>query len=164
MNIVSANFIGFLKTNHSFLSHYESFIHNTLQTPPVGFFLSHLTEITLNVDNSSLHFGDDDVPAGCDGDEELALLHAKVFFNQHFHWHLVVDMTLPAQIWARWQFDRYCRLPKRHRLEHVKQGATFSTAERHLPPQRFFSRREWQTFPGPPPSDQEISPFCFFFF
>lgn len=47
--------------------------------------------------NSSSLFRDNNISTCCNRDQELALVHAKIFFNQHLHWHLVVHIALPAE-------------------------------------------------------------------
>lgn len=47
--------------------------------------------------HSSPLFRDYNISTGCYGDQELALVHSKIFFNKHFHRHLVIHITLPAE-------------------------------------------------------------------
>lgn len=47
--------------------------------------------------HSSSLFRDNNISTGCDRDQKLPLVHTKIFFNEHFHRHLVTHITLPAE-------------------------------------------------------------------
>lgn len=51
----------------------------------------------LYMKHSSPLFRDNNISTGCDGDQEPPLVHTKIFFNKHFHRHLVIHITLPAE-------------------------------------------------------------------
>lgn len=51
----------------------------------------------LYIKHSSPLFRDNNISTGCYGDQELALVHTKIFFNKDFHRHLVIHMPLSAE-------------------------------------------------------------------